>query len=236
MLQEVFYRLILLIIYKLYTPEFSTGIQHVDWNENGSLMYIVTIDAKNWTLNTTTSIVNPASSSHPKNSTIIERLVGKKEFTNKHTIEKLYIYDNQLCFDGAHSYPHSYYNVELRRTGDFYQSKLYSRNTDQLLNDYEFIGGKIVAVYPKDSFFVISHYETTKKEKLILSCISLDGKRKLWSLSQSDMKPSATINLQKIAEPIFEYDSNSGTFFMIIKTFLYSINIKDGKVLWSCVL
>jgi hypothetical protein len=98
------------------------------------------------------------------------------------------------------------------------------------LNDRIFLDGKIVALSLKDSCFVIMHYETITRLKSIFSCMSPDGRRKIWEVRQSVLRPSED-NTESLDISCC-MDEADGIFFVAMKNELIALLLKDGNVLW----
>ena len=71
----------------------------------------------------------------------------------------------------------------------------------------------MLAINQKDSSFLILHFETTKKEKFILSCMNINGKNVLWEIKQATLNP--TFKFKKDIKPNFEFDPQNGILYFL---------------------
>ena len=199
---------------KLY-PELSAGIKNYMWGDGRKIMEISALDGTNWNLYT---INRKIVSTDKKNK-------QRKEYK---ATNKLFIHDNHIRIDnqpGARDWLKLY-----GENGN--QNKLFISNAhDSILNeDLFFLEGKITGLNIKDSCFFILHYETLKKEHFKISCISLDGKTKLWEIKQTAFNPDFLY--PEDYSPQVYFDSQSQKLFFSIDTEILALNARDGKLLW----
>ena len=202
-------------------PQFSAGIESFNWylNHDGELMQAVTMDGAKWILNTATGIVS--------------RSDGKEPDVNI-PANKFYLDDECIRVGGKSNASGS---VSLSIKGhDEPQRHIYNSRDSIMLNDVAFIYGRPVAIDLNDNSFVVLHYQTTKKEQIILTCISLDGKKILWELKQSDLNPDFMLRSTHHDVVSISYDEDQGKMFFNINCEIFAVDMKDGKVLWRRTL
>ena len=165
---------------------------------------------------------------------------------------RLSIVDNSLIPDVRNSEDvyHPTNNIKLDKYGIFLDNKKYGLklvglcekpdnehqkylcgHKDVTLNSQEiFLDGKIIAVSPKDSCFLVMHYETIAHLKFIFTCMSLDGRKKLWETRQSTLLPS--VNNDEPLEVNSCVDHDDGILLISIKREIIALQLKDGAIIW----
>lgn len=199
-------------------PQLSSGIHNFMWGDGRNIMEITSEDGKSWNLYTATGTLYPAEKS------------GKG--TTAPANGGLYIHDKEIRRNDR-----SFGSVYLKLDGtasNSHQLYICSKN-DSVLNAAEiFLDGQPVALNLRDSSFVILHYETLKKEKFILTCMSLDGKRKLWEIRQSTFNKE--YKYPETYEPHIESDEASGTLWFSLDKEVIAVGLNDGKLKWRTKL
>ncbi|HET6991229.1 MAG TPA: hypothetical protein VFJ43_07900 [Bacteroidia bacterium] len=202
-------------------PELSSGVNNFMWGDERSMMEISAQNGTNWNL-------------YLKSGRIYSS--DKKSMANSQSpyvpTYKLSINEREIRIDDQPGE-----GVLLKLDGlNENQHKLYIMNDhDSILNeDLFFLDGRPVVLDLKDSSFFILHYETLKKEKFLITCMSLDGKRKLWEIKQSDFNPD--FNYSEPFLPKVGADEKSGKLFFSIDKEIFAVNMKDGKLLWRTKL
>ena len=142
---------------------------------------------------------------------------------------KLYIKDGELRMDNK------LYGTAVVQFGRVKGTdhKLILCGPDSVLNrSTVFLKGDIIAVSAKDSCFVVRDYDNIKKNGVCFTCMSLDGKRKLWELRQSQLRPD---DKDADANDCSCIDEVNDVFVANIKNELFAVNMRDGKLLWRQV-
>ncbi len=204
---------------KLFS-QLSSGVDNFGWGDGRNIMEVTSLDGNNWNIYTQTGKIFPAN---------VDVDVPKKKHVPSN---KLYLHDNSIMVDDQ---PINSELLEVEgKNGNQYQ-KYICNNRDSILNDkLVFLCGQTVGINQKDSTFFILHYETLKKEKFILTCVSLDGKRKLWEIKQSTFNP--TYIYHDYYSPRVNTDEHRGKLFFSIDKEVFAINMKDGQLLWRTKL
>lgn len=199
-------------------PQLSSGIHNFMWGDGRNIMEITSENGKSWNLYTATGMLYAAEKSRKR--------------TADHSSARLYIHDKEIRCDDQ-----SFGSAYLKLSGtasNQHQFYICNRN-DSVLNAGEvFLDGQPVALNLKDSSFVILHYETLKKEKFILTCMSLDGKRKIWEIRQSTF--NSEYKYPEAYEPHVESDETSGTLWFSLDKELIAVGLNDGKLKWRTTL
>jgi hypothetical protein len=201
--------------------ELSSGVDNYMWGDGRNIMEINALDGTNWNLYTKTGTIYSADKK-PKTD-------SRPPYVPTY---KLSIHEREIRIDdgpGANVY------LELDGVNEN-QHKLFIKNEhDSILNeDLFFLDGYPFGINLKDSCFYVLHFETLKKEKFLISCISLDGKRKLWEIKQSDFV--ADYKFPDPIVPCVEADAENGKIYFNIGTEIFAVTMKDGKLLWRTKL
>ena len=113
------------------------------------------------------------------------------------------------------------------------RKQIYFSN-DSLINSSDFfLEGKFIAISSTDSACVILHYENTTLANWMLSGVSLDGKRKIWEIRQTE------INKEKSELPLencWTTDSKKGILYFVSQDEVVAVQIRDGKKIWQTKL
>ncbi len=96
-----------------------------------------------------------------------------------------------------------------------------------------FLYGKIIALSVKDSCFIIQDYETTNQDRVTFTCMSLDGKRRLWEVVQNRLRPGDSKTEPANAASCI--DTQNDLFIASIKNEVMAFRMADGKMLWRQV-
>ena len=202
-------------------PQFSAGIDRFTWylNHDGDLMQAVTPDGAKWILNTATGIVSRFDAKAPVESI---------------PVTKFYLDDQCIRVGGKSDSAGSVYLCI--KGHDEPQGHIYDSRDSIMLKDVAFIYGRPVAIDLKDNSFVVLHYQTTKKEQIILTCISLDGRKIIWELKQSDLNPGFMLRSTHHDVVSISYGEDQGKMFFNIDCEIFALDMKEGKVLWRRAL
>jgi|GEM_PF-3876842 hypothetical protein len=201
--------------------QFSSGIESFTWylNHDGALMQAVTPDGAKWILNTATGNVSRSDAKAPVEN------IPATEF---------YLDDKCIRVGGKSNTSGSVYLCI--KGHDEPQSHIYDSRDSIMLKELAFVYGRPVAIDLKDNSFVVLHYQTTKKEQIILTCISLDGRKILWELKQSDLNPDFMLRSTHHDVVSISFDEDQGKMFFNIDCEIFAVYMKDGKVLWRHTL
>lgn len=196
-------------------PQLSSGINDFSVDEDRKEIALTSLDGKKWILDIMSRSVVP----YQPNSDNADKYPP----TNKISISKYGI-----------SIANGKYGLRLvalcDKEGSEHQKILCGHN-DVLLNNEEiFLDGKITAFSLKDSCFIVMHYETIARLKTIFTAMSLDGKRKLWEVRQSKLRPSDR-NSETLRSSSC-IDEPDGIYFITLKDEIMAISLKDGSILW----
>ena len=201
-----------------YFPELSSGVNNLMWGNNNSMMEITANNGKSYDLLLDKGVLYAANPSH----TYEEYMPSGQLFIDEREVK----IDNErwgtrvFALDGENGNQNLLY-----MTG---------RN-DSVLNDQlTFLDGRPVAINTSDSTCVILHYETLEKKSFILTCVSLDGKRVLWEIHQSEFNTTYEFNDED--KPQTAYNDQTKTFCFGIESIVYCVNVRDGKLLWQTEL
>ncbi len=198
-------------------PELSTGVDNFMWCDDRNIMEMSSNDGKKWDLFTATGklITEDAKRAKSKIATyniyIESREIRREEETGDKVI------------------------VQLSGKGENQNQMYVTNREDSILNEnLIFLVGLPVGIDIKDSCFFILHYETLKKERFILSCVTLDGKKVVWEIKQTQF--NADYTYPEVYAPHVGVDETSGKVFFSIDKEIFAVNIKDGKLLWRTKL
>lgn len=200
---------------KLFT-ELNSGINNYRWDGDSKKIVIQTITGDNWALNIKNNKLMP---------------VVKEEYRPLYSpSNKLYIDRDDIMLDDKAG--GSYYLRMNSKDANSRQKYIFNKEKDSLLyKDSYFLDGSIVAINNENKSFIILHYETLTYEKMILTCISLTGKNKLWEIKQSDL--NSTYKYRKNQTVKLDYNDQEKLLFFNIGIDQYALNVKDGKLVWK---
>jgi hypothetical protein len=202
-------------------PELSSGVDNFMWGDYRSVMEISALNGTNWNLYLKSGTIY--STDKKKNDNENHPYIGTNEIS---------IHEREIRIDDQ---PGD--DVLLKLDGqNENQHKLYIMNKqDSILNpDLFFLDGRPVVLDLKDSCFFILHYETLEKKKFLITCMSMDGKRKIWEMKQQDY--NANFDCSEYSLPQVGSDEKSGKLFFSIDKEIFAVNMKDGKLLWRTKL
>lgn len=200
-------------------PELSSGVD--DFSLDKDHIKITSFDGNEWNLDFATEILAPAKEKPANND---EVLATHKLFILNDGI----FIDDLSSFEGYDSYIIKIGGKDRDRN---IQKKYILNGSGELLNqDLVFLGGCLVAGNIKDSTFVLLHFETLKYEKFIFTCMSFDGRKKIWELKQSDIIPNSTLG--KYHKIFVDYNEESGKMFFNARNEIFAVSLENGKVLW----
>ena len=185
------------------------------------MMEITALDGKNWLLkpmNTPSLVLN-----------------NNKNFSNKYLpTKKLFVKDDEIQIDSETG---GYHFIELKGDNGNQYQKVLTRKDSVMNKDLSFVSGKFVAVSEKDNCFIVEHFETTKKQRFILTCVSMDGKTKLWEIRQSDFdKTKIDSDSHYEVSTTFSIDKEKGLIYFSVKGEVFCAKLKDGSILWRTSL
>jgi len=204
-----------------YYSQLSAGINNYMWGDGRNIMEISAMNGTNWNLYTATGhLVSTDTKSDNE---------PREEYV---PTNKLSIHEREVRIDngpGANTF------LELSGVNENQYKRFIVDRHDSILNpDLFFLDGMPVGLDIQDSCFFVLHYETLTKEKFMLSCISLDGKKQLWQIKQSDLNP--TFKFPDSVSPSVEADEANHRLFFNVGTEVFAVNMKDGKLLWRTKL
>lgn len=204
-------------------PQLSSGVENYGWGDGRSVMEITATDGSNWNLYLKTGHLFSTDKSDS----------GKKDQkTPIAQTRKLFIQNDEIRIRTEHSDESI---LELNGKNGNQHRKYIVNHHDSILNqDLVFLDGMLAGLNEKDSCFLILHFETLKKEKFILTCLSLDGKRKIWEIRQSTFNP--TYFYPDYYSPHVFMDVQNGKVFFSIDKEVFCIQSKDGKLRWRMEL
>ena len=194
-------------------PQLKPGIHDMEIDKERFEIRLTSLDGNKWKLNFITSSIMPDDAAHKT-----EELPNDKISLGKYGIS-------------VESKKHSARLMALcDKPGNEHQKILCGHKDSVLNNEEVFLDGKIIALSVKDSCFVVMHYETIAHVRVILTCMSLDGRRKMWELKQSMVLPN-----EKNDEPLKITtckDEDNGLFFASFKEEIIAMQMKDGVIVW----
>ncbi len=150
-----------------------------------------------------------------------------------------YVATNQLRIDGSEiklddsSYGSNFLDIETKNS-DGKRARIYDAKDKMVYKYLSFLNGKPVVINSIDSSFVVLHYENTSNEQFILTCLKLDGSKKLWEIKQTSLNPD--YKLKSYKEQASIADDKNGRMFFGIGGELFCVDLKDGKVVWKVQL
>lgn len=195
-------------------PQLAMGVDHIAWADAKRTLDVFTTDGSQWKLNTSTGKLYPAGE-YPAD-----------------TLKHWYISDQEIRSGEA---PLGLPVLRLGYMENNPQKRYLCDKTGKPLNSQTpFLEGRPVALYAADSSLVVLHYETTQKEKFILTAIAADGAKILWELRHSSLRPD--YSFPKNREPGITYDETGGILFFNIGKEIYAIRLHDGVQLWKQIL
>ncbi len=197
---------------KLFS-QLSSGVDRFMWGDGRNIMEVSSLDGKEWNLYTKTRQLVPVRKDSEKENYI--------------PTGRLFIKENDILKDNR---PFGSDFIEMTGKDGTPNLKYIFNAGDSLLNaELIFLDGHPVALSNKEQSFLILHYETLKKEKSILTSMSFTG-AKLWELKQSELYPF--FNFRTDEGPCIGNDSNSDAAFFNLGGDVFSVRMKDGKILW----
>jgi hypothetical protein len=191
-------------------PQLASGIDRFMWGDGRNIMELFAMDGSKWNLYTRSGKLFEANEEQPAGN-------YPAWFINE--------YDVRSGND-----PHGHAILQLGYKNDNQQQRYLCDAQNNQLNAEMFLEGHPVALYSKDSTLVVLHYETTKKERFIFTCISKDGKKIYWKLKQTDL--NASYRFDGRAEVPVAYDEDGGRLFFCISKEIFAVALHDGKLLW----
>lgn len=195
-------------------PELSSGIDNVMISNSDKMLELRTLDGKKFNLSMKTASIYPVQKNLENN----EKSKDNKLYINNEKELKTNVGPGGtvlLSLDGE----------------DGNQETKYIKGKNGLkFNENKFLMGKIIALSERQNCFVVLSYETTKKTGLILSCISLDGREKLWELRKDSLKVEEDSDDPLTTESTL--DSDSEKLYFAMKDEIISLDIKTGDILW----
>jgi outer membrane protein assembly factor BamB len=196
-------------------PQLASGVKNVEYRPAKNVMELSSLDGNKWSLNIRDNSIAPYN----------EQWNDDYKPTGR-----IYIDDGKIVIDNQRfgSTLVTFCTVK----GTDHKSVLCHR--DSVLNGHiTFLYGTIVALSVKDSCFVVRDYDNLNRIGADFTCMSLDGKRKLWELRESAVRPNDPKD-----QPVKEsscIDTQDGIFFASIANEVFAIRMNDGKILWRQV-
>lgn len=204
-----------------YFPQLAAGVDNYIWGDGRGVMEINALDGTNWNLYTATGTL--VSDDKQKKDG------PREEYVPTHLLS---IHEREIRIDDG---PGATTFLELDGVNENQHKRFIKNRNDSILNpDLFFLDGMPFGLDVKDSCFFVLHYETLKKEKFLISCISLDGKRLLWQIKQSEL--NSTYKFPEPVLPTTEADEANHRIFFNVGTEIFAANMKDGKILWRTKL
>jgi hypothetical protein len=201
-----------------YFPELSSGINSLMWGGSSTVMEMTAQNGSYWNLFLTSGMLYPSDAN---------RALPDEPHTNHFFIENEEIRrDDENPYDAF---------ISLEGEGENQHQLFITDRHDSILNkNLMFLDGVPVAVNEHDSCFVILHYQTLEKQKFILTCVSLDGKKVLWAVQQSQF--NSKFSFSEYTVPQVGYNQEDNTLCFWIDKTVYCLDGTDGKLLWQTEL
>ena len=198
-----------------YFPELSTGINNLMWGDASTVMELTANNGSYWNLFL--------------KSGMLYRSDANRAMPETPPSGKLYIYNDEIRRDDE-TFGSTF--VSLEGEGENQHQLYITGSNDSILNrNLMFLDGIPVAVNGSDSCFVILHYQTLEKQKFILTCVSLDGKKVLWDVEQSQF--NSKFSFSEYIVPQVGYNEVDNTLCFWIDKEIYCLDMNDGKLLWQ---
>jgi hypothetical protein len=195
-------------------PELSSGIDSYMWGDGRNIMEITTLDGNQWNLYTATGKLVPGN---------VKRSDGPYLPTMK-----IYLKNDEVRIDDR---PGETRLLQLDgEDGNQHQLYLCDENYARVNASEMFLDGKLAGLSVEDSCVFVISYESLKKERFKLSCMSLNGKVKRWEVRQVQFNDSYLY--REPYEPRLACDADAGLVWVSIDEEVIGMNIKDGKVVW----
>ncbi|HTF05564.1 MAG TPA: PQQ-binding-like beta-propeller repeat protein [Bacteroidia bacterium] len=197
---------------KLY-PELASGLHNFSAYKTRVDLHVSSMDGSKWMLN------------------IMDKSITKEGEAPAYPprTDRLFVEGGAICRYRDVSYSEEVIGLESK-DGEGAREVICGENDSVLNNELIFLEGNIVALSLKDSCFVVKHYETIAKTRAIFTCVSLDGKRKLWEVRQSVLLPDD--DGEEEFSMFAAIDEANGLFIISIDDELITLSLKDGKVMW----
>jgi len=190
-------------------PQIHAGINDLSVSDNE--INATALDGNRWTLNIADGHLRPYTGDNRD-----RHETQKGEDPNEHRT-------------GKHNRPSQEKRVALCHKAENEHQYFLCGHKDSARNNELFLDGKIIASSVKNGCFIIMHYETITKLKAIFTCMSLDGRKKIWEVKQSLL---STENNKEPLDIIHFMDEDDSVFLVAIENEIIALQLKDGAVLW----
>jgi hypothetical protein len=200
-------------------PQLSSGVGELSVDKETKQIALTSLDGNQWTLDILSrSLVRgtPADTPDVSGPDMIR--------VDKHGLSVL---------RGGHSYMLA---TLCAKDGSEHQQLLCGHIGDIINKDEIFLDGQIVAFSQKDTCFIVMHYETIKKLKMIFTCMSKGGKAKSWEVRESQLRPSRnSMSYLSSDEPLpFSCCTDHANDLLIITMDIeiIALRMRDGSIAW----
>jgi len=196
-------------------PELASGIDNVMINRSNAILELTTLDGNHFNLSLKTG----------------ELWADKPNETREKYSPTNQIYlnnDDEIKIDNQ---PGGRTLLELQGIGNSQEIRYLKTDDDSVANEnLKFIMGKFIAISPKQRCFVVISFETTKETGFILTGVSLDGKNKLWELTQTSLRPEDKRDFS--LPTAWTLDNKTDILYFAMKDEVIALEILSGKILW----
>jgi len=124
--------------------------------------------------------------------------------------------------------------LELQgESGNQYEEFITGPNDSVLNRSRTFLSGEFVAITADTNVIVLS-YETLEHKLFILTCLTLDGKKVVWEMHQSQY--NAEFEFSDYMKPQAGYNPTLNQLAFWIAGVVYCVDADSGKLLWNTEL
>jgi outer membrane protein assembly factor BamB len=199
-------------------PELSSGVNNIMWGNGNGLMEITANNGKQFNLDLT-------------NGNFYQGSANRKSASDYQPTGKLYVDESEIKRDdeiwGTRV-------IELRgENGNQYEEYLTVTGDSILNRNRTFLSGEFVAI-TADSNFVVLSYESLEHKAFVLTCMTLDGKRVVWEIHQSQY--NSEFEFSDYMKPQTGYSSKLNQLTFWIAGTVYCVDADSGKLLWQTEL
>lgn len=197
-------------------PELAVGIDNIAISREDKVLEITSLDGNHWVMGLGSSKLSPADPA--------------RRYADGFTPSKVrYIANSDEIRVGDQ--PGGRRVLHLDGIG-FMQEIAYLKDSqDSILNrELNFIHGKMIAVNEAQGCIVILSFETTKQTGFILTGVSLDGRKRLWELTERGLRPEE--NLARELTYSWAADDAAGVLYLGIQDEVMALREATGEVVW----